>query len=635
MKQSLPAGEGTGVRAAAGGRTVSRPAIWVYSVGLSLAGVALLAFLARDAVEQEAWRDPAIVAQLVSAFVVVLLAEPIFDPLATCRPVSYVSSATQLVVLLFLPPWIAAWSIGLAAGVAGLFLGRLSFGRVFTRFARQGGVAGIAGLTYWQFASGAPLSWLSAPAALAAGLSYWGLSSLLTLAGRLTPASEHSRAETLDMLWQQAQLAALSLLLALFYSTAQPPLFLLIPLVIIAQPFTAALRQNAFLLQVMHAANTSGSTAERARAVGEAIVRFTGADYFSFVAAPGEGTPGWVRLVAVGNGQLAGAAELSLAQRALAEGRELVWMDRSAEPAQPGLPQRGALLAMPVQSEGGGAGAAVLCFDEPLLGRMRQMLLHLRVAAGQLGGRRTASTQLPALGQEMEHFKSQFVANLSHELRTPLTTLAGYAEMLASWEFPPQRVQEMAQAMRDDTAQLGSMIDHLLDLSRIEAGQMSPDRETLALGNLVEEVVQSYAAPQKRRVSCVVMRPVPDVQADREQVERVLCNLIDNALQYSPEDSPVKVTVERYGDGARVAVHDAGIGVAPEHQESIFGRFTRVDNPQTAAVRGVGLGLAICKYIVEAHGGQIWTVSEAGRGSTFFFTLPAAPSGSAEGLRSL
>ncbi len=613
------------MRVAIGGREVSLPVVWWYGNGVALAGALFLTFLAWEAERSGAWQDPTIRLSFLGALGVALLAEPILDPPGASRRTSAVAAASHTVILLLLPPWAAAWSAALAGGLAGLLSGRPGLGEAWLRCTRYGLVVGAAGQTYASLSGGTALALAQAPWAAVAALVYWSVNSLLSLleltCRRQADNASHFAA-TLSALWRQAQMGAVGLALALFYTLVLPPVFYLLPFVLLAQPLAAKLRQNAMLLELMHAASAPRALADTARALGESIIRFVGADYFAFLVERKEEGTGWQRVAWAGRATIAPVAEATLVQRAVDEGRELLWPELSAGASYVGLPERGGLIVLPVCSAAGNGGA-VLYFAEPLLSKMGQTMPYLRLATEQLGAR-LADGARPAVEQEIQHFKSQLIANLSHELRTPLTTLAGYAEMLATSQFPPQRVQEMSQAMHEDAQRLGAMIDHLLDMSRFDAGKFVMHRERLTLDKTIEAVVQAHIARGKRSVVCRVQRPLPEVDADREQVARVLDNLIDNALRYSPEGSRVDVTAEAVGGEVRVMVHDRGIGIAPEDCTRIFEGFYRAEDPRAAGVRGTGLGLAICKRIVEAHGGRIWVESELGRGSTFTFTLPVA-----------
>jgi signal transduction histidine kinase len=616
------------LRIAIGGRELNLPIAWWYANGLALAGLAFLVYLALEVERSGAWRDPAVQLQLVGAVGIALLAEPVFEPLRANRRLSAVAAAVHTAILLLLPPWAAAWSVALAGGLTGIFLGWPGVDQAWYRLTRQGLLVGVAAQTYVVLGGSAPLTLEDLPWAVVAASIYWGVSSLLAIVDLVTghQASESYGSATLAAFWRQAQMAGVGLGLAGFYSLDLPPLFYLLPFAFLAQPLAIRSRQNEALLEILHASGRPGTPADSARAVGEAIVRFAGADYFAFIVERRGRTPSWTRMVAVGQAQLSANAEATLAERAAVEGHELIWPRLSAGATYVGLPERGGLVVLPVKTDEGGA-AAVLYFGEPLITRAEQMAAYLRLGVGQIVARRPAPAGPgpgASLEEEMRRFKSQFVANLSHELRTPLTTLAGYAEMLATAQFPPQRVKEMSQAMYDDASRLGSMIDHLLDMSRLEAGDLAMDREPVQIDKVIETTVEAYIAQGKRNVVLQIRRPLPEVYADREQIGQVMSNLIDNALRYSPEGSRVDVVVETMGGELRVGVRDKGIGIAPDEQERVFESFYRAERPRTNGVRGAGLGLALSKHIVEAHGGRIWVESEPGRGSAFYFTLPVA-----------
>lgn len=612
------------MRIAIGGRELNLPVAWWYANGLALGGLAFLAYLAWGAERSGTWREPQVYLPLLGAVGISLLAEPVFEPVRASRRSPAVAAAVHTAILLLLPPWAAAWSAGLAGGIAGFFLGWPSLGQVWSRLTRQGLLVGVAAQTYAVLAGGAPLSASNALWAVVAGMVYWGLSSLLaildSLAGR--HPGDGGGAALMSSLWRQAQMTVVGLGLALFYSLPLPPVFYLLPFAFLAQPLAIRQRQNEALLELLQASGRLGNGADNARAVGEAIVRFAGADYLSFLVERRARTPAWARLVAVGQANLSATVEAMLAERASEEGHELIWPRLTAGAGYLGLPEHGGLVVLPLKTAEGMC-AAILYFAEPLISRPGQMAAYLRLGVSQIAARRPVSPA-PSLDEAMRRFKSQFVANLSHELRTPLTTLAGYAEMLATAQFPPQRVKEMSQAIYEDASRLGAMIDHLLDMSRLETGGVALDLQPLQLDRLLETVVRASAAQSKRNVVLQVRRPLPEVNADREQISKVLANLIDNALRYSAEGSRVEVVAEAYGSEVRVEVRDNGVGIAPDELERIFEPYYRAEGPKVDGVRGTGLGLAISKQIVEAHGGRIWVESALGRGSTFYFTLPVA-----------
>jgi PAS domain S-box-containing protein len=223
----------------------------------------------------------------------------------------------------------------------------------------------------------------------------------------------------------------------------------------------------------------------------------------------------------------------------------------------------------------------------------------------------------------IERLRSEFIANVSHELRTPLALIKGYATTLSS----PQITLDEAQTHRflENVSfaadRLGRMIDDLLWASRLETDQLRLEPKEFDLGQMIDRVL-TWFQPHAR--GCHLVSDAPDkslhVWGDPDRVEQVLVNLLTNAAKYSPSGSTITVRTQLWQDPSRVAVHviDEGIGIAAEHLPHLFDRFYLTEDSD----KGVGLGLPICRGLVEAMGGEIWVVSELGKGSTFSFTLP-------------
>ena len=240
--------------------------------------------------------------------------------------------------------------------------------------------------------------------------------------------------------------------------------------------------------------------------------------------------------------------------------------------------------------------------------------------------------------QEADRVKSNFLATVSHELRTPLTSVIGYSEMLLegiAGELNDEQ-REYVRTVMEKGDQLLQLITGILDISRMEAGEMRLDKAPFDLDEVVS-VALSTIAPHARRkklvMSCKVPPALPLVLGDRDKIRQVLLNLLGNAVKFTPEGGKIEVaaqlsTLLPAPDSARavrVSVRDSGIGVPPEHQKRVFDPFFQVDNSSTREYGGTGLGLSIVKRLVEAHGGVVWVDSEAGKGSIFSFTIPLAP----------
>ena len=227
--------------------------------------------------------------------------------------------------------------------------------------------------------------------------------------------------------------------------------------------------------------------------------------------------------------------------------------------------------------------------------------------------------------KEVERLKDKLISLASHELRTPLTTIRGAARtLLLRWASLDDESREQFLTDIDDEARrLSHVVANFLDLSQVESDQLRLVTEPVFLPRLVDKIVKGLRSHQNSYFFEVDFPlDMPPVDADALRIEQVLQNLLDNAMKYSPANSIVSLKGRRQGKEAIIAVSDQGIGIPPEELENIFQRFYRVEDPVSLFVNGAGLGLAVCKRLIEAHGGRIWAESEPGKGATFFFTLP-------------
>jgi signal transduction histidine kinase len=186
-------------------------------------------------------------------------------------------------------------------------------------------------------------------------------------------------------------------------------------------------------------------------------------------------------------------------------------------------------------------------------------------------------------------------------------------------------VREFLKSIDEETDRLEHIVDNLTDLSQIESGRLRLNKQPCDLAKLAREVSQGIGiqAPQ-HDVRHSFAEPLM-ANVDRARIEQVLRNLLSNAIKYSPGGGVIEVRAHKEQHQVTLQVSDQGIGIAPQHQERIFERFYRVENEVTQSERGVGLGLAICQRIIEAHGGRIWVESVLGQGSTFYVALPIDP----------
>src|SRR5690606_16106153 len=222
--------------------------------------------------------------------------------------------------------------------------------------------------------------------------------------------------------------------------------------------------------------------------------------------------------------------------------------------------------------------------------------------------------------------KSEFLANMSHELRTPLNAVLGYAELIQDGIYGevPKKMAEVLERIQQNGRHLLGLINDVLDLSKIEAGELTLSPVDYSMRELALDVAsatEALASEKKLALEVDVPADLPPGRGDERRLAQVLMNLVSNAIKFTEAGSvSIRAKVE---DGSFVvSVTDTGIGIAPQDRERIFGEFQQVDSSSTRKKGGTGLGLAIAKRIVELHGGRIWVESTLGQGSTFAFTLP-------------
>ena len=227
--------------------------------------------------------------------------------------------------------------------------------------------------------------------------------------------------------------------------------------------------------------------------------------------------------------------------------------------------------------------------------------------------------------REMETMRRNLVAWAGHDLRTPLASIQVMLEALADGVVAdPETVQRYLQTAQRDVDTLSHLIDDLFDLAQFDAGGFQLDRHPTAVADLISNAIARFTALAVRR-QLIITGEVLDsdiglVDIDAQRIERVLDNLIGNALRYTPAGGEIAVRVGAIPEGVQIEVHDSGEGIPPEDLPHIFDQFYRGEKSRSRATGGSGLGLAISKAIVEAHGGRIWATNETG--ANFYFTLP-------------
>jgi signal transduction histidine kinase len=230
--------------------------------------------------------------------------------------------------------------------------------------------------------------------------------------------------------------------------------------------------------------------------------------------------------------------------------------------------------------------------------------------------------------ERSELARRNLVAAVSHDLRTPIASLRLLVDAISDGVIPPERVDEAVATMDRHLGSLGALVDDLFDLARIDAGDIAWERPALDLREVVEETAEAFrphAEPAGIELVVALTEPLPLVYASASRISRVLGNLIGNAIRHAPEASVVSIRGEAVeSTGVRVSVEDDGAGIPFEDREQVFERFWRGAN-QRPSGGGSGLGLPICRAIVEAHGGEIWVDRDLASGTAVRFTLPTEP----------
>jgi signal transduction histidine kinase len=270
--------------------------------------------------------------------------------------------------------------------------------------------------------------------------------------------------------------------------------------------------------------------------------------------------------------------------------------------------------------------AAVVIDNTKLYEQLRQSH-HLLEAKVQ-----ERTRELEKMNDQLKHLsdmKSDFVSSASHELRTPLTSIKGYSSILISGKLGPvsQEQQERLEKIHHHSDELVEMINTLLDISRIERGKTEMKLETFSLKDLILKVIdllQPQYMARKIQSKVEIPEEMEPISGDVAHLQRVLINLLSNALKYTPDDGSgvITVKVNPAEKEYKIAVSYNGVGIPQEALPKLFTEFYRVDAPMNQEIKGTGLGLSLVKKIVEAHTGAIWVESCVGEGTTFYFTLP-------------
>lgn len=227
--------------------------------------------------------------------------------------------------------------------------------------------------------------------------------------------------------------------------------------------------------------------------------------------------------------------------------------------------------------------------------------------------------------KEMERVKDEMISAVSHEMRTPLTAMLGFTEFLLNNEVEKDKQVEIIDTIHKETERLNDLIGSFLDMQRMKGDSVSISTEILSAEDILYHGARLYSI--NKEMCNIVIEPatsLPFVKGEREKLHQVMINLISNACKYSPNGSTVTIGARSAGDFINFFVQDQGIGIPVEMREKVFERFYRIDNSDSRMVGGTGLGLALVKDIVKAHGGEVWIESNLPCGTRVLFSIPAA-----------
>jgi signal transduction histidine kinase len=287
------------------------------------------------------------------------------------------------------------------------------------------------------------------------------------------------------------------------------------------------------------------------------------------------------------------------------------------------------VLLFPLTTSGQWNGAMSFHFESPgvldrsdirhvqgLVDQAAVAIHNMRLLENEAEARREA--------EKANELKLKFLAMISHELRTPLTSIKGFATTLlaadVTWE--PEMQHDFIRTINEEADKLTDMIEQLLDLSRLDAGLLRIHPGEFSVYDIVDTAMAQLQTITQHHYLHITLPPdLPHVRADRQRVAQVLVNLVDNAAKYSPADTDITVSAQQTGTGIQIDVRDTGIGIPPQDRQRVFEVFRRGENDSTKRTKGAGLGLAICKGLIEAHGGEIWVQNHAGPGTVMSFTL--------------
>ncbi|MCL2176950.1 MAG: HAMP domain-containing histidine kinase [Firmicutes bacterium] len=239
-----------------------------------------------------------------------------------------------------------------------------------------------------------------------------------------------------------------------------------------------------------------------------------------------------------------------------------------------------------------------------------------------------AFNSLAANFEDMEQVRKEFISNASHELRSPLTSIQGFIQGMLDGIIPPTETKKYLHIVFAETKRLNSIIASMLELSRMESGKYPLKKEVFDINELIRRVLvrfEPHILRKEMSIQADFVIETCQVKADKERIEQVLVNLVDNAIKYSPAFTKINVATHLHANKVYISVQDAGIGISKKDQLLIWDRFFTADKARTPGKsKGTGLGLSIVKRIIDEHNEVIWVESNKSEGSTFIFTLSLA-----------
>gem|GEM_PF-3123221 len=245
-------------------------------------------------------------------------------------------------------------------------------------------------------------------------------------------------------------------------------------------------------------------------------------------------------------------------------------------------------------------------------------------ADGRLCGYRGIDREITER-KKLDQLKDDFIGLVSHELRSPLTVVIGAVNTVLSEgsRLSPEETRQLLQDAAWEADSLSHLLGNLLELSRAQADRLFLHAEPVRVKNVVQDIVEQIRRQSSaHRFVIDFPKELPSVHADQLRLERIMYNLLENAVKYSPQGGEIRVFAKLESDRLVIGIADQGVGISVQDQAKLFGPFQRLEESRLDGVKGAGLGLLVCRRLVDAHGGRIWIESEPGRGSTFFFTLP-------------